>query len=111
MKYLITENKMHEVITKVLKSAEPEIVDVKFGTRNVMLATKTNRNEIGDRVAQTIIKVTIDNTDKHLTPSQYRPIYEGIVNVINSFFSLEVMEYGSQHDVQFYVLEKKLWFG
>ena len=111
MKYLITENKMHEVIVKVLKSAEPEIVDVEFGTRNVMLATKTDRNEIGDKITQTIIKVTIDNTDKHLTISQYKPIYEGVVRVINSFFSLDVTEYSSPYDVQFYVLEKKLWYG
>ena len=39
MKYLITENKIHDVIVKVLKSAEPEVVDVDFGTRNVVLAT------------------------------------------------------------------------
>lgn len=111
MKYIITENKMHEVITNILKSTEPEIVDVDFGTRMVTLTSKTDRNEIGDRISQTTIKVTIDNTDKHLTPSQYRPIYEGIIRAINSFFSLDVAEYASSYDVQFYVLEKKLWFG
>ena len=111
MKYLITENKIHDVIVKVLKSAEPEVVDVDFGTRNVVLATKTERNELGKNITQTIIKVTIDNTDKHLTPSQYKLIYEGVVGLVNSFFSLDVMEYGGQYDVQFYVLEKKLWFG
>lgn len=111
MKYLITENKMYEVIVNLLKSTEPEVVDVDFGTRNVVLASSTKRNKPGDTITQTTIKVTIDNTDKHLSLNEYKPIYEGIVRMINSFFSLDIAEYGSQYVVQFYVLDKKLWFG
>lgn len=111
MKYIITENKLHDLITKVLNKEFPDIVDVEFGSRKVMLASKTEKFNSGDTIEVTIIKVTVDNTDKHLMFSGIKDMFSDIKTTLDSYFTLGMEEYGSSYDVELYVLEKTKKFG
>jgi len=111
MKYIITENKMNDLIEKVLKKNEPEIIDVGFGTKKVVLASKTEKNNPGDVVEKTIIKVTVDNSDKHLSQGDYNQIYRSIRDTLNSYLNIDLNEYGAIYDLEFYALEKNKKFG
>jgi hypothetical protein len=111
MKYIITENKMNDLIEKVLKKNEPEIIDVEFGTRKVVLASKTEKHNPGDVVEKTLIKVTVDNIDKHLMQGDYNEIYRSIRDNLNSYLNINLNEYGVLYDLEFYALEKSKKFG
>lgn len=111
MKYIITENKLHGLITKVLNKEFPDIVDVEFGSRKVTLASKTEKFNSGDTIEVTIIKVTVDNRDKRFMFNDLKEMYRDIKKTIDSYFTLGMEEYGSSYDVELYVLEKTKKFG
>ena len=111
MKYIITENKLHDLITKVLTKEFPEIVEIDFGSRKVTLASKTEKFNPGDTIEMTIIKVTVDNRDKRFMFNDLKEMYRDIKKTVDSYFTLGMEEYGSSYDVELYVLEKTKKFG
>lgn len=111
MRYIINENRLNDLIIKTLKKEYPDIVDVEFGSKKVMLASSSEKHQIGDRIDVTIIKVTVDNTDKHLMFSDIKNMFSDIKTTLDSYFTLGIEEYGSTYDVELYVLEKTKKFG
>ncbi len=111
MKYIITENKLHSLITKVLTKEFPEIVEIDFGSKKVMLASKTEKFNPGDTIEVTIIKVTVDNRDRRIMFSDLKEMYSDIRKSVDSYFTLGMEEYGSPYDLELYVLEKNKKFG
>lgn len=106
MKYIINENRLNDLIIKTLKKEYPDIVDVEFGSKKVMLASSSEKHKIGDRIDVTIIKVTVDNRDKHLMFSDFKDMFRDIKTTLDSYFTLGVDDYGSTYDVELYALEK-----
>lgn len=106
MKYIITENKMNDLIEKVLKKNEPEIIDIEFSTRKIKLGSELEGYKIGDIIDKTIIKVTIDNMDKRLKYSDISDIYQSIKNTLNSYLNINLNDYGALYDLELYAIEK-----
>jgi hypothetical protein len=108
---MINENRLNDLIIKTLKKEYPDIVDVEFGSKKVMLASSSEKHKIGDTLDVTIIKVTVDNIDKHLMFSGIKDMFSDIKTTLDSYFTLGIEEYGSLYDVELYVLEKTKKFG
>lgn len=111
MKYIINENRLNDLIIKTLKKEYHGIVDVEFGSRRVMLASKTEKYNPGDTIEVTVVKVTVDNIDKSFKFSDLQEMYKDIKRTLDSYFTLGMEDYGSKYDVELYVLEKTKKFG
>jgi hypothetical protein len=111
MKYIITENKMNDLIEKVLKKNEPEIIDVEFGNKKIKLASDSETHKMGDILERIIIKVTVDNTDGHLQQGDFISIIKNIKSILNLYMNVDVEKYGSKYGVELYTLEKIKKFG
>lgn len=106
MKYIIKENKLNDLIEKVLKLNFPEIVDIDYGTKRVMLGSETEKYKIGDKIEVTIIKVTVNNINKELKPQDFITMGKDIRSVLKSTLSLDIEEYASLYDIELYAIEK-----
>jgi len=105
MKYLITESKIESTIESFLRSSFDGVVDVKFKRVGVWLASEDRRIE------RTNIQILIDpegilkgnfKPNKGITVGDNLKIQ--IWQTINSMFSLNMEEYGSEWDIDFLVL-------
>lgn len=105
MKYLITENKMESSIERFLKSSFSEVVDVKFRKVGVWLASddrEIERNKIQVLIdPQGILKGNFNVSKGHFIGYDLK---KDIWQTVNSMFSLNMEEYGSDWDIEFFVL-------
>ena len=108
MKYIITESKMEMFIETFLKKNFDEVIYVKFERVRVYLASD-------DRdIERTKIRVLIDPEGilkGNLNPNKAHfagyDLKKEIWQTINSMFSLNVEEYGSDWDIEFKTLSVK----
>lgn len=100
MKYLLTESKINDLIKKFALKSFPEVSDVFFTTKSVMLGSTEGRPII----EQTIINVVINNSNNEMTKQQLYKLQKKIVNSIDSMFSLEHSNYESEWDFRIYQL-------
>jgi len=105
MKYLITESKINSSIERFLKSTFNDVVDVKFKKVGVWLASEDRRIE------RTNIQILID--PEGILKGNFKPnkgvlishdLKREIWRTIDSMFGLNMEEYGSEWDVEFFVL-------
>ena len=105
MKYLITESKMNSSIERFLRSSFSEVVDVKFSRVGVWLASDDREIE------RTKIQFLID--PEGILKGNFKPnkghfvgdnLKREIWQTINSMFGLSMEEYGSDWDIEFFVL-------
>ena len=105
MKYLITESKMESSIERFLKSSFSEVVDVKFRKVGVWLASddrEIERNKIQVLIdPQGILKGNFNVSKGHFIGYDLK---KDIWQTVNSMFSLNMEEYGSDWDIEFFVL-------
>lgn len=111
MKYILTENKMNDLIERVLKSYDSEIVDVEFGTKKVKLASHSETHKMGDIIDRVIIKITVDNTDGHLLQSDFNQLMKSVKLILDKHLNIDVEEYGSPYGIELYTIEKIKKFG
>jgi hypothetical protein len=106
MKYLITESKIESTIESFLRSSFDEVVDVKFKKVGRILGSDENR-----RIEVTKIQILID--PEGILKGNFNPnrghfvgddLKIQIWQTINSMFSLNMEEYGSEWDIEFHVL-------
>ena len=100
MKYLLTESKINDLIKRFALKSFPEVSDVFFTTKSIMLGSTKGRPVI----EQTIINVVINNSNNEITKQQLSKLEQSIVNSINEMFSLEHSNYGSGWDFRIYQL-------
>jgi len=100
MKYLLTESKINDLIKRFALKSFPEVSDVFFTTKSIMLGSTEGRPVI----EQTIINVVINNSNNEITKQQLSKLEQSIVNSINEMFSLEHSNYGSEWDFRIYQL-------
>jgi len=107
MKYLITESKIESSIESFLKSSFDDVVDVKFKKVGRVLGSDENNKKI----EVTMIQILID--PEGILKGNFNPkkgYYVGddlkiqIWQTINSMFSLNMEEYGSEWDIEFLIL-------
>jgi len=105
MKYLITESKMESSIERFLKSSFSEVVDVKFRKVGVWLASddrEIERNKIQVLIdPQGILKGNFNVSKGHFIGYDLK---KEIWQTVNSMFSLNIEKYGSDWDIEFFVL-------
>jgi hypothetical protein len=105
MKYLITESKMNSSIERFLKGTFDEVVDVRFKKVGVYLAgdDKTiQRNQIQVLIdPQGILKGNFNVSKGHFIGYDLK---KDIWQTVNSMFSLNMEGYGSDWDIEFFVL-------
>ena len=91
MKYIITENRINNLLEKFILERYPMVRDVFFTTKLIRLAGEPNEKGENDIVRNI---VNIDFIDGKMTHS---PSYVGrqIRNDINSMFGFDIDKYGS----------------
>lgn len=110
MKYLITENKMNDLIEKYIKSNFSEVVSVRFYNVNVYLASDART------IVRTDIHVIADTNNVRNENIEY--IHQGSIhqarefkrelwNELNSIFNLGLELYGSKWGLEVFFLEAK----
>jgi len=107
MRYLITESKLNNAIESFIRKSFPEVVSVTFGKSNIMLGSDEN-NRIIER---TLIKIILDpngvlngNTEESFKSVDRRRARE-IRDMVDSFFSLDISKYGSDWDINVYLIK------
>jgi len=105
MKYIITESKMNSSIERFLKSTFDEIVDVKFKKVGVWLASDDRDIEVNKIQVlidpQGILKGNFNVSKGHFIGYDLK---KDIWRAVNSMFSLNMEKYGSDWDIEFFVL-------
>jgi hypothetical protein len=106
MKYIIKENRMIDIIKLVLNKRYPNITDINIRTKNVKLGSFSEKHKMGEVIEVSVIEVSIDNTDKKLSYSDFRDLYSQIKFDFNTLLNIDVEEYGSKYVLEIYALEK-----
>jgi hypothetical protein len=105
MKYLITENKINNVIERFIRDSFDEVINVKFVKKKVFLASEDRTIE------STEIQMLLD--PEGILKGNFNPnkgdwvgdnTKAKIWRTLNSMFSLKMEEYGSPWDIRFIVL-------
>jgi hypothetical protein len=91
MKYIITENRINNLLEKYILERYPMVRDVFFTTKLIRLASEPNERGENDIIRNVI---NINFIDGKMTHS---PSYTGrqIRNDINSMFGFDIDKYGS----------------
>lgn len=100
MKYLITENRIHNLIEKYILDRYPMVGSVGFGTKKVHLAAGPNDEGETD-IVKTLIFINFTNGKMSHSPSY---TLKKIYNDLNSMFNLNIERYGSYWDISGIVL-------
>ena len=108
MKFLLTESKLKGAIESFIRKTYPEVINVIFETKSVMLGS-TDGQPI---IRRTTIKVIGDPSDvlSGKPKSEYRLVLEfkrSIKENVNNVFGLNIYEYGSEWDIEVFVLSLK----
>lgn len=104
MKYILTENKLNSSIEKFILQTFPFVVSVHFVKKGVWLASEDRRIE------QTLIKVITD-PNKVLEGNvgennkRFYGLRADIWNSINPLFNLKLEEYGSNWDLNVFMIK------
>jgi len=107
MKYLITENKMNDLIERYIKSNFSEVVSVRFYNVNVFLASDDKTIE---RTDIHVIADTNNVRDGYIHQGsihQAREFKRELWNELNSMFNLGLELYGSKWGLEVFFLEAK----
>lgn len=92
MKYLITENKLNNIIERFIRDKFPNVFKVYFTTHRVGLGS-TKGTPIIER---TKINIIIDNSENKLKKFEIKDMSRDIKMTINDYFNLGIYEYGSE---------------
>lgn len=105
MKYIITENNLKKSIEQYLKESFPEIISVNFRTKSVMLASDGGR-----RIERNVIEIIADPFNaregfKLYNYSEAKKLKSRIWDSLNSMFGLGFEEYGSDWDMDYFIIK------
>ena len=103
MKYLITENKMEDVIETFLKKRFDNIVWVKFKKVKTFLANDDKTIEV-TKIVVLVDPIGILEGNLYSNKTDYS-IRGEIWNELNSVFSLDMDKYGSMWDLEVFELK------
>lgn len=81
-------------IDKFVRDSYPNVHDVNFSTRKVLLGSSPG-NPVVD---VTVVTIVIDNSDNGMTTGQVYKQGISIINTVNGFFGLNYETYGSGWD-------------
>jgi hypothetical protein len=107
MKYIISESKMNSSIERFLRSSFSEVVDVKFRRVGIVLGSETPSR----RIERTNIQILID--PEGILKGNFNPDKGDLIGydlkleiwrTIDSMFSLNMKQYGSEWDIEFKTL-------
>lgn len=105
MKYIITENKMESLIKEyILKSYD--VMDVEITTKKIYLGSGPNKK--GETsLTQKVINVYIENIRGKKGFMELSEISSSLWEVLDSLFSLDLGEYGSEWSLKVYQVIRK----
>lgn len=104
MKYLITENKMENMIKGyILKNHD--VMDVEFGTKRVHLGSGPN-DKGEENVEQKVIIIYINNIKNTKNYGELKEIKSGVVNSLENLFGIDFESYGSEWDLNVYQVKR-----
>lgn len=95
MKYLITENKLNNIIERFIRDKFPNVFKVYFTTDRVTLGSTKGF----PTVERTKINIIIDNSENKLKKLEVNEVASDIKNTINDYFNLGIYEYGSEWSI------------
>ena len=106
MKYLITEDRMRDIIKEFLKKMFPQVVSVSFGVKPVMLVSRNN-----EIIQRKVIEITMDPHNiltggKSVKYDVVAKLKGSIKVGLDTMFGLGLQEYGSRWEVRIYVLKR-----
>lgn len=96
MKYLIKESKLNSTIENFILDSYPIVNKVLFSSRTKILGSIKGTPS----VEFTIITIILDNSEVKYKTHEMRKIFTQIRNTVNSFFNLEMDEYGSLWEME-----------
>ena len=95
-------NKIVPLIKKVILGSFPDVMEVDFEEVWSFLGSSPELPEKERVIKKTVIVVTIDNLKKGYTWYQLSNLKSEIVEKVDSYFNLNVYEYGSKWGFEFY---------
>ena len=108
MKYLITESQINNVIERFLRKKFPEVVNVNFKKKKVMLASTRETKEVN------VIAILIDpynllTSDNFTNIARYslQDIKQEIYDSLERYFKIDWRQYGSDSHVEVYSIDLK----
>lgn len=108
MKYLITESQINNVIERFLYKKFPEVVNVNFKKKKVMLASTKETKEVN------VIAILIDpynlltsNDFTNIVQYSLSDIKKEISDSLEKYFKIDWRQYGSDWHVEVYSIGLK----
>ena len=108
MKVLITESQLNNAIERLIKSVNKNVVSVDFiEKRQAVIDTKINGMSYYNK---TIITVVLDPHDilggniHEVNSTRYLPLRHEIQKALKSFLSIDITQFMSPYEVEYYVL-------
>lgn len=90
------------LIEKYIQKLYPEVLKVDFSKKRVYLGSADI--PVDERsIIRDIIEITINNINKEILPSDLRSLINKIADDIDETFSLNMEDYGSKYDTEFFV--------
>lgn len=96
------------LIEKYIQKRYPEVFKVDFKTQKVHLASGDIPKEERD-IIRYIILITFDNSNNDRRWSDLSDLLEKIWEDVDTTFSLDVSEYGSKYEFEYFVLTTIPW--
>lgn len=105
MKYIITENKIENLVKEyILKNYDA--IDVEFKTKGVWLGSGPNKK--GDQsVEQKVVVVYINNIKGEKGRGELKEIKKSIWNTLINLFGMDFEEYGGDWDLTVYQVKRE----
>lgn len=96
MKYIISENRINQSIESFLKERYPIVYKVNFKKYNVLLGSSEERPII----ERTVIEIILNGLDYNYKSHELRNVGKQIRETLDTFFNLNIEEYGSEWDIE-----------
>jgi len=100
-------NKIVPLIKKVILSSFPDVMEVDFEEVGSYLGSSPELPEKERTIKKTLIVVTINNLKNGYTWYRLSNLRSEIVEKVDSYFNLNVEEYGSKWGFEFYQARKE----
>jgi predicted P-loop ATPase/GTPase len=108
MKVLITESRLNNVIERLIKSVNKDVVSVNFDVKKqAVVDEKVKGISYYDK---TIITVVLDPHDilggniHEVNPTRYLPLRKEIQNALERFMNIDTTKFMSPYGVEYYVI-------
>ena len=108
MKVIITESQMNNTIEKLIRSVNKDVVSVNFDVKKQ--AVIDDKGKGMSYYDKTIITVVLDPHDilggniHEVNSTRYLPLRHEIQKALKSFLSIDITQFMSPYEVEYYVL-------